>query len=71
MFGVLNKVHLHNEGPGGIFNRGTYFFRVKEWTEKEMYDILLDIARRSILYYFSKYRKESFVRQSTKVKKGR
>ncbi len=62
MFGSLNEVHLHNEGPGGIFNRGTYFFREKEWKRKEMYEIMLDIARRSILYYFSKYSKESFVR---------
>ncbi len=55
MFGTLNEVHLHNEGSRGVFNRGTYFFRVEEWTEEEMYEISLDIARRSILYYFSKY----------------
>ena len=60
MFGTLNEIHLHNEGPDGVFNRGTYFFRVAEWTEDEMYVRALDIARRSIFYYFSKYGEESF-----------
>lgn len=60
MFGTLNEIHLHNEGPDGIFNRGTYFFRVKEWTEDEMYELSLDIARRSIYYYFSKYGESAF-----------
>ena len=60
MFGTLNEVHLHNEGPEGVFNRGTYYFRVEEWTEEEMYDRSLDIARRSVFYYFSKYGEESF-----------
>ncbi|MBR4170827.1 MAG: type II restriction endonuclease [Kiritimatiellae bacterium] len=60
MFGTLNEVHLHNEGPDGIFNRGTYFFRVQEWTEDEMYTRSVDIARRSIFYYFSKYGESRF-----------
>ena len=60
MFGKLNEVHLHNEGPNGIFNRGTYYFRVPEWTEHEMYERSLDIAIRSILYYFSKYGPHQF-----------
>lgn len=55
MFGSLNEVNLHNTGPQGVFNRGSFFFRVPEWTEKEMYEISLDIARRSVLYYLSKY----------------
>ena len=55
MFGTLNEVHLHNEGPDGLFNRGTYYFRVQEWTEVEMFEKSLDVARRSILYYMSKY----------------
>ena len=61
MFGTLNEIHLHNEGPNGVFNRGTYFFRVKEWTENEMYRLSLNIAQRSVLYYFSKYGKQCFL----------
>ena len=61
MFGNLNQVHLYNEGPSGLFNRGTYYFREKEWTEDEMFVRSLDIANRSLLYYFSKYSQEWFV----------
>lgn len=60
MFGTLNEIHLHNEGPNGVFNRGTYYFRVPEWTEDEMYALSLEVARRSILYYFSKYGERTF-----------
>lgn len=60
MFGTLNEVHLHNEGPNGAFNRGTYYFRVPEWTENEMYSLSLEVARRSVLYYFSKYGERKF-----------
>lgn len=62
MFGTLNEVHLHNEGPNGVFNRGTYYFRVPEWTEDEMFSLSLDVARRSVLYYFSKYGEREFVK---------
>ena len=55
MFGTLNEIHLYNEGPNGVFNRGTYFFRVAEWTESEMYSLSLEVARRSIMYYESRY----------------
>ena len=61
MFGVLNEMHLHNEGPKGVFNRGTYYFRVVEWTIEEMYKITIDIARRSVFYYFSKYGQDMFL----------
>jgi len=54
MFGKLNKTYLHNE-EGGRFNRGSFYFRPKKWSIKEMYKIMKDIAERSILYYFSKY----------------
>lgn len=60
MFGSLNEINLHNEGPRGIFNRGSFFFRVREWSEKEMYEISFDIARRSVLYYLSKYGEELY-----------
>lgn len=60
-FGKLNEEHLHNTGKGGIFNRGTFYFRVQEWTEDEMYARCLAIAQKSIYYYFSKYGKEAFL----------
>ena len=57
MFGNLNTVYLHNNGP---FNRGTFFFRPTVWSREEMYQHCLDIAERSILYYLSKYGKTHF-----------
>ena len=59
MFGRLNKTYLHNE-EDGRFNRGSFYFREDEWSVDEMFTIMLDIAERSILYYFSKYRKDHF-----------
>ncbi len=62
MFGSLNEIHLHNEGPQGVFNRGTYYFRVPQWTEDEMFALSLEVARRSVLYYFSKYGERAFMK---------
>ena len=59
MFGKLNKTYLHNE-EDGRFNRGSFYFRAEEWTADEMFDIMKDIAERSVLYYFSKYREDYF-----------
>lgn len=59
MFGELNHEHLFTEGDR--FNRGTFYFRVPEWTFSEMKDRCLSIAERSVYYYFSKYGKETFV----------
>lgn len=58
MFGELNQEHLFAEGDR--FNRGTFYFRVPEWTLAEMRDRCLSIAERSVYYYFSKYGKEAF-----------
>jgi len=60
MFGQLNKEYLHNTGPQGIINRGSFFFRVEEWTESEMLEISLNIAEKSVFYYFSKYEEQAF-----------
>lgn len=60
MFGKLNKTYLHNE-QGEKFNRGSFYFRPEEWTVDEMYEVMKDIAERSILYYFSKYKEEHFI----------
>ncbi|MBM3313317.1 restriction endonuclease [candidate division WOR-3 bacterium] len=59
MFGKLNTTYLHNEA-NGRFNRGSFYFRPERWTVAEMYDVMRDIADRSILYYFSKYGKARF-----------
>lgn len=60
MFGSLNEDHTFNEGPNGIFNRGSYYFKADYWKIEELYDILYDVAKRSIYYYFSKYGEKSF-----------
>ena len=60
MFGELNKDHTSNEGLNGVFNRGSYYFRAAEWKLKEIYEILYNVAKRSIYYYFSKYGEENF-----------
>ena len=59
MFGQLNTTHLHNQGDGR-FNRGSFYFREDEWSVEEMFEVMQDIAMRSILYYFSKYREDRF-----------
>jgi type II restriction enzyme len=59
MFGRLNRTYLHNE-EGGKFNRGSFYFRREKWSVDEMFEIMKDIAERSVLYYFSKYKVEHF-----------
>ena len=61
MFGKLNTTHLHNE-EDGKFNRGSFYFREQKWSVDEMATVMNDIAERSVLYYFSKYREEHFRR---------
>ena len=60
MFGHLNKTYLF-EQQEGRFNRGSFYFRESKWTVNEMAEIMGDIAKRSVLYYFAKYGKETFV----------
>jgi len=60
MFGELNKIRVHNEGPNGIFNRGSFYFREKKWTVKEMFAIMKEVAEKSVYYYFSKYGENKF-----------
>jgi type II restriction enzyme len=60
MFGPLNQVNVVNEGEGAMFNRGSFFFRESAWTQKEMVEIMGDVARRSIFYYFAKYGEGTF-----------
>jgi type II restriction enzyme len=63
IFGKLNKTYLHNEA-GNKFNRGSFYFRPEPWSVAEMVEIMKDIAERSVLYYFSKYREEHFEQSS-------
>jgi type II restriction enzyme len=60
MFGHLNKTYLHNL-EGDRFNRGSFYFRENQWSVDEMVTIMKDIAERSVLYYFSKYREAHFL----------
>lgn len=60
MFGRLNKTYLYNEGKCEGFNRGSFYFREERWSVDEMANVMKDIAERSILYYFSKYREAYF-----------
>jgi type II restriction enzyme len=61
IFGELNTVYLHDVANLPQFKRGTFFFRVEEWTAEEMADLCLNIADRAILYYFSKYGENYFL----------
>lgn len=63
MFGKLNTTYLHNLGDGGSFNRGSFYFREPKWSVEEMFSILIDIAERSVFYYYSKYGKDHFMKQ--------
>jgi len=60
MFGELNKIRVHNEGPNGIFNRGSFYFREQKWTVDEMAAIMKEVAEKSVYYYFSKYGEKNF-----------
>lgn len=59
MFGKLNTTYLHNE-ESGKFNHGSFYFRCDKWSVGEMVAIMKDIAGRSVLYYFSKYKEAHF-----------
>lgn len=60
MFGELNKIRVHNEGPNGIFNRESFYFKEEKWTQTEMLEIMNEVAEKSVYYYFSKYGEKQF-----------
>jgi type II restriction enzyme len=60
MFGKLDVIRVHNEGPNGIFNRGSFYFREKLWSQSEMADKMIEIKKKSVYYYFSKYGEAKF-----------
>ena len=41
---------------------GSFYFQEKGWLKNDYLKIMLEIANRSILYYFSKYGKENFIK---------
>ena len=59
MFGKLNTTYLYNEQDGRL-NRGSFYFREQQWSVSEMADVMKDIAERSVMYYFSKYKENHF-----------
>ena len=61
MFGTLNVTHLHEQGPNGEFKRGSFYFREARWSVDEMVEVMLDIANRSVQYFFSKYKEGTFL----------
>ena len=60
MFGALNKTYLHVQSDK--FNRGSFYFQVRQWTVDEMFPIAYNIAESSVYYYFSKYGRDNFLR---------
>lgn|SRR5258708_835783 len=60
MFGHLNEVNVVPLGDAAQFARGSYFFREQEWSADEMANIMVDVASRSIHFYFAKYGEHVF-----------
>ena len=60
MFGRLNTTYLHKDASG-LFTRGSFYFRERAWSVNEMAEVMLDIAERSVHYYWSKYGRSHFV----------
>jgi len=65
IFGELNKTYLHALGPHEVFDRGSFYFRPHKWSVDEMTDIMFDISKRSVQYYFSKYGDKRFMSESS------
>lgn len=61
MFGQLNKTYVMNTGDQGRFNRGSFYFRREQWTEREMAEVLFDVAERGLQYYLAKHGVSQFV----------
>ncbi|WP_058235388.1 EcoRI family type II restriction endonuclease [Devriesea agamarum] len=60
MFGELNQVNVIPEGEEGLFNRGSFFFRLEPWSLEEMSDVMFDVGSRAIHYYFAKFGDDRF-----------
>jgi type II restriction enzyme len=62
MFGELNQVNVVPQGEDKSFNRGSFYFRQEPWLLDEMVDVMVDVATRSIHYYFAKHGESSFLK---------
>ena len=60
MFGELNQVNVIPEGEEGLFNRGSFFFRLEPWSLEEMSNVMFDVGGRAIHYYFAKFGDDAF-----------
>lgn len=60
MFGELNRVNVVPEGEEGLFNRGSFFFRLEPWSREEMADVMVSVGTRAIHYYFARYGEHAF-----------
>jgi type II restriction enzyme len=60
MFAPLNQIEVMNVGEEYRFNRGSFFFRSKNWKASEMEKVMREIMKRSIYYYFAKYGEDNF-----------
>lgn len=60
MFGELNQVNVIPEGEEGLFNRGSFFFRLEPWSMQEMADVMFDVGSRAIHYYLAKFGEGAF-----------
>jgi len=60
-FGALNTEHLFRQGARGEFQRGTFHFRVAEWSESEMTHLGLSIAWQSVAHYLQHYGSKRFL----------
>lgn len=60
MFAPLNTVEVRNVGQNHQFGRGSFFFRVEAWTQREMVEILNRVVNESLTYYLEKYGQEEF-----------
>ena len=59
-FSQLNKINLHSE-LNSKRNSGSFYFSGKALYRERFLEIMMEIAKRSILYYFSKYGERNFI----------
>ena len=61
MFGHLNKEYVVDIGGDRVFDRGTFYFRIQEWSEDEMFEKCLSIATKGVFHYFAAYGEDAFL----------
>lgn len=60
MFGHLRKLYMTPQGGNGEFLRGSFYFREKHWSEDEMFDLMLEVATRSVHHYIARFGEAAF-----------